>query len=102
MQEYIIDVSKIEDLQTTNNTTELDKIFNRAKSTIVNGEQVILVRKNDKGSADRFDQFSTLDDPADSSCPEYKWILLSEPVALSFGAGEVSRGSGRKLTQSRG
>ncbi|GAC1425339.1 MAG: hypothetical protein NVS1B13_20410 [Flavisolibacter sp.] len=62
MKEYIIDVSNIEDFQTTKNLIELYKIFTKAKSTIVNGEKVVLVRKNREGMADRFDQFTNLDD----------------------------------------
>ncbi len=62
MQEYLIDVGKIEDLQTTKNLMELYTIFNKAKSTIVNGEKVVLVRNNREGIADRFDHISNLDD----------------------------------------
>ena len=62
MTEYIIDVSRIEELQTLNDRDELEKIFAKAQSTIVNGESVILVRKSKTGSFQKFDEFSTLDD----------------------------------------
>ena len=62
MREYVIDVSKIEELQTLNDTNELEKIFFKAKSTIVNGETVTLVRKGKSGDIQKFDEFSTMED----------------------------------------
>ena len=62
MREYVIDVSKIEELQTLNVKDELEKIFFKAQSTIVNGENVILVRKDRNGASQKFDEFSTLED----------------------------------------
>ena len=62
IHEYIIDVGEIEDFQTTKNRLELYKIFTKAKTSIVNGEKVVLVRNNRDGIADRFDQFTNLDD----------------------------------------
>jgi hypothetical protein len=62
MLEYVIDVSRIEELQTLNDKDELEKIFSRAQSTIVNGEVVILTRKNRSGSSQKFDELSTLED----------------------------------------
>ena len=61
MTDYTINVTQIEDLQTTNNTDELENIFTRAKSAIVNGVKVILVRKDAKGKASKFDEMDTLD-----------------------------------------
>lgn len=62
MTEYVIDVAKVEELQTLNDKDELEKVFSKAQSTIVNGEKVILVRKERNGSAQRFDELSTLED----------------------------------------
>lgn len=62
MQEYKIDVSKIEELQTINNTRALDRIFKDAQSTIVNGEAVWLTRKNKEGQFEKFDELTTLED----------------------------------------
>ena len=62
MQEYVIDVLRIEELQTLNDQDALEKIFSRAQSTIVNGEKVVLVRKDKTGAAQKFDEFSTLED----------------------------------------
>lgn len=62
MTEYLIDVTKIEELQTLNDKHELEKIFEKAKSTIVNGERVLMIRKDRTGASQKFDEFSTLDD----------------------------------------
>lgn len=62
MTEYVIDVSKIEELQTLNDKVELERIFSKAHSTIVNGETVILVRKQRESDPQKFDEFSTLED----------------------------------------
>ena len=59
MQSYIIDVGKIEELQTLKDVRQLEEIFTRAKSTVVNGEKVILVRKDKKGKSEKFDEIST-------------------------------------------
>lgn len=62
MREYVIEVSKIEELQTLNDKNELETIFFRAKSTIVNGEKVLLVRKDKNGKSEKFDELSTEDE----------------------------------------
>jgi hypothetical protein len=62
MTQYVIDVARIEELQTLNDQHELENIFIKAKSTIVNGEKVLLVRKGNSKSPQKFDEFSTLED----------------------------------------
>jgi hypothetical protein len=62
MEDYTINVSQIEELQTIRNTDELEIIFTRAKSAVVNGAQVILVRKEASGKTNKFDQIDTLAD----------------------------------------
>jgi len=62
MKAYAIDVSKIEELQNLNNKDELETMFYRANSTIVNGEKVILVRKNKNGATEKFDEITTQED----------------------------------------
>ena len=61
MTDYTINVTQIEELQTINNTDELETIFARAKSAVVNGAKVILVRKEASGKANKFDEIDTLD-----------------------------------------
>ncbi|RYZ19404.1 MAG: hypothetical protein EOO16_20015 [Chitinophagaceae bacterium] len=62
MQEYIIDVAQVEEWQTIKDIDALERIFQRAKSTIVNGERVVLVRTDREGKKNAFDEFSTLED----------------------------------------
>ena len=62
MNDYTINVAQIEEYQTIRNIDELEIIFARAKSTIVNGEKVFLVRKFADGRQEKFDEFSTLDE----------------------------------------
>jgi hypothetical protein len=62
MLEYVIDVSKIEELQTLSDKGELEKIFSRARSTIVNGEVVVLTRQDRRGNSQKFDELTTLED----------------------------------------
>jgi hypothetical protein len=59
MQEYIIYVNDIEALQMTRDMDELERIFLRAKSTIVQGEAVVLMRKNQSGPAHKVDELTT-------------------------------------------
>jgi len=61
MRDYVINVTRIEELQTLNDTNELENIFARAKSAIVNGEKTILVRKTGT-SIEKFEELSTLED----------------------------------------
>ena len=62
MNEFVINVSLIEELQTVKDTDQLENIFQRAKSTIVNGEKVVLVRKSATDPGQKFEEFSTLED----------------------------------------
>lgn len=59
MPEYIINVSQVEDLQMTNNKDELEQMFTRAKSTVIQGGTVILTRKYSDGRIENFDELTT-------------------------------------------
>jgi hypothetical protein len=61
MEDYTINVTRIEELQTIQNTDELEIIFTRAKSAVVNGAKVILVREEASGKKNKFDEIDTLD-----------------------------------------
>lgn len=74
MQEYIINVTQIEELQTINDLTQLNKIFSLAKSTIVNGEPVILVRKMSNGHTEKYDELTTLEALASYKKQVYKYL----------------------------
>lgn len=58
MEDYVIVVNKIEELQMISDKQELELIFDRAKRTIIGGQEVILVRENRDGKRDRFQAFS--------------------------------------------
>lgn len=62
MKDYTINVAQIEELQTVNNTDQLEKIFARAKSAVVNGAKVILTRKEASGKVNKFDEMDTLEE----------------------------------------
>lgn len=74
MEDYVINVSNIEELQTINNIKELDKIFDKAKKTIVNGAAVLLVRKQMNGPASKFDELTTLTELDDYKNRVYKYL----------------------------
>ena len=61
MKDYTINVTEIEELQTIKNINGLENIFARAKSAIVNGAIVILVRREASGKANKFDEIDTLE-----------------------------------------
>lgn len=62
MEDYIINVGKIEELQMINDIDGLDSIFQRAKRILVGGGIVALVRQQRSGQVDRFEEFSNLED----------------------------------------
>ena len=62
MEDYTINVTRIEELQTIRNTDELDNLFTRAKSAVINGAKVMLVRKEASGKTNKFDEIDTLED----------------------------------------
>ena len=74
MKEFAIDVSHIEELQNLNDVHELDKIFAKAQSTIVNGELVKLVRKTGAGETIKFDELSTLEELQSYRKSVFKYI----------------------------
>jgi hypothetical protein len=48
MNDYSINVTAIEEYQNVKNLGELERIFDRAKSAVVNGVKVLLVRNGEK------------------------------------------------------
>jgi hypothetical protein len=57
-----------------NDRNALDAIFNRAKSTIVNGEIVALVRETRTGEVYRFEEISNLADLEVYKKNVYKYV----------------------------
>ena len=74
MIDYTINVGKIEEYQTINNTDELEKIFARAKSAVVNGAKVILSRKESSGKMNKFDEMNTLEDLDEYKKQVFKYL----------------------------
>ncbi len=58
MAEYTINVSEVEDLQMVSNVVELNQMFARAQSTVVQGGTVVLVRRTPDGSVYKFDEIT--------------------------------------------
>ncbi|MCW3081885.1 hypothetical protein [Segetibacter sp.] len=59
MTEYVINVNEVEDLQMTSGIVELEQIFTRAKSTVIQGGTVVLTRKYADGRSEVFDELTT-------------------------------------------
>ena len=69
MEDYIINVGKIEEWQMINDIPSLDQVFQRAKRTLVGGGVVVLVRETQ-----RFDEFTNLDDFEQYRKNVYKYL----------------------------
>jgi len=74
MQQYVINVTQIEELQTIRNTDELDKLFSKARSVLVGGGTVLLVREHSSGKKEKFDEITTLDDLDGYKKQVYKYL----------------------------
>ena len=74
MEDLIIRVNKIEELQTINDTAALDKLFQRAKSVLVGGGAVALVRVQPSGEEYKFEEFTTLPDLEEYKKNVYKYL----------------------------
>ena len=59
LNEYIINVSAVEELQMLSDVAGLERLFAKAQSTIVQGGTVVLVRQNADGSTYKFDAITS-------------------------------------------
>ena len=75
MKDYTIDVAQVEEWQTLNNTDELERMFDRSKSAIVNGAKVVFVRKTGNGRAEKFDEMDNLEDLENYRTRVFKYLL---------------------------
>src|SRR5262249_29571561 len=62
MDDYIINVGKVEEWQMIKDIASLDEVFQRGKRVLVGGGTVALVREQRDGTSDRFEQFTSLED----------------------------------------
>jgi hypothetical protein len=74
MQDYIINVTQIEELQTLNDRDGLDNIFERAQRAVVGGASVELVRQQSNGQTDKFDSITTEQDLSVYKTNVYKYL----------------------------
>lgn len=74
MAEYTINVSEVEDLQNINNVAELNQMFARAQSTVVQGGTVILVRSTPDSSVYKFDEITTEADMENYKQTVFKYL----------------------------
>ena len=74
MEDYIINVGKVEEWQTIKDIATLDEVFLRAKRTLVGGGTVALVREQRNGESYRFEEFTNLDDLEQYKKNVYKYL----------------------------
>ncbi|RFM28707.1 hypothetical protein [Deminuibacter soli] len=74
MEDFIIDVTLIEEWQTIRDIPALDLLFEKAKRHITGGGDVGLVRSRPDGSVARFDTISTAADLAAYRDGVYKYL----------------------------
>lgn len=74
MEDFTIDVGRVEELQMINDIQELEIIFQKAKSALVNGATVHLARKNKTGKLNPFEHFTTLPDLSSYKKSVYKYL----------------------------
>lgn len=74
MKDFSINVTEIEELQMTRNIHELDKIFSRARSIVIGGGIIALMRKPASGKAYRFDEIGTEQALEDYKKQVYKYL----------------------------
>ena len=74
MEDYIINVGKVEEWQMIKDIAALDEVFRRAKNTLVGGGTVALVREQRNGDAYRFEEFTNLDDFEQYRKNVYKYL----------------------------
>lgn len=74
MEDYIINVGKVEEWQMIKDIAALDEVFQRAKRTLVGGGTVALVREQRNGASYRFEEFTNLDDFEQYKKNVYKYL----------------------------
>jgi uncharacterized linocin/CFP29 family protein len=74
MNDFAINVTEVEELQMTNSIADLEQIFSKAKSLIVLGDVVVLVRKNADGSTYKFDELTTESDVENYKQTVFKYL----------------------------
>jgi len=74
MEDYIINVGKVEEMQMIKDIPALDELFQRAKRVLVGGGTVALVREQRNGGSYRFEEFTNLEDFEQYKKNVYKYL----------------------------
>ncbi len=74
MEDYIINVGKVEEWQMLKDLASLDETFQRAKRVLVGGGTVALVREQRDGTSYRFEQFTSLEEFEAYKTNVYKYL----------------------------
>ncbi len=74
MQNFQINVSELEELQTIKDTESLDRIFAKGKRTVIGGALVVLIRKQADGTSVHFDEISTEEELKQYKKGVYKYL----------------------------
>ena len=74
MEDFVINVTQIEELQTIKDINALNRIFTKAKTTIVGGAAVRLIRKEYDGTSNQFDVLDTEEQLADYRKSVFKYL----------------------------
>ena len=62
MEDYEINIGKVEEWQMINDISSLNEVFQRAKRVLVGGGTVALIRAQRDGTTWKVDEFSNLED----------------------------------------
>ena len=62
MEDFVINVGKVEEWQMINDISSLNEVFQRAKRALVGGGTVALIREQRDGTSWKVDEFSNLED----------------------------------------
>jgi len=74
MEDFIINVGKVEEMQMIKDVQALDEIFQRAKKTLVGGGMVILVRDQRSGESWRVGELTNLEEYDEYKRSVYKYL----------------------------
>ena len=74
MEDYIINVGKVEEMQMIKDIPALDELFQRAKRVLVGGGTVALIREQRNGGSYRFEEFTNLEDFEQYRKNVYKYL----------------------------
>ena len=78
MEDFIINVGKVEEMQMIRDLQSLDELFQRAKRALVGGGTVALVREQRTGESYRFEEFTNLEDFEGYRKNVYKYLEQGE------------------------